>query len=175
MEKKINIPEGVTVNIEGLKVKVSGNNAELEKDFNSPIFKGISIERDDNEVKVSSTSDKRKVKSEVGCIASLIDNMLKGAKKDFVYKMKVVFMHFPMTVKVEGNDVIISNFLGERAIRKAKIVGNTKVYVKKDLITVTGPSKEDVGQTCANIERATRVPARDRRVYQDGIFLVSKE
>jgi large subunit ribosomal protein L6 len=42
-------------------------------------------------------------------------------------------------------------------------------------VTVTGIDKESVGQTAANIERSTTVKNRDRRVFQDGIYLIHKE
>jgi len=80
-----------------------------------------------------------------------------------------------MSVKVAGDKVVIENFLGERHPRTARIVGDTKVQVKGDEVEVTGINKEHVGQTMANIEQATRIKGRDPRVFQDGIYLVSKE
>ena len=44
-----------------------------------------------------------------------------------------------------------------------------------DEVVVTGINKESVGQTAANIEQATRIKARDPRVFQDGIYVVGKE
>jgi large subunit ribosomal protein L6 len=88
--------------------------------------------------------------------------------------MKIVFAHFPMTVKVTGDKVNIDNFLGERHPRVAKIVGSAKVNVKGDEVTVTGINKEDVGQTMANLEQATKIKGRDPRVFQDGIYLINK-
>lgn len=176
MEKVVEIPDGVTVDVTGFKVSVSGPKVKLERDFASPLFAGqVRIEKSEHAVKVSTTSYRRKLKAEVGCIAAHIRNMVKGATADYTYRLKVVYMHFPVTVKVSGNEVLISNFLGERAPRRAAIVGTAKVEVKGDDITVTGPNVEDVGQTAASIEHATRIAARDRRVFQDGIFLVSRE
>ena len=44
---------------------------------------------------------------------------------------------------------------------------------KNDVI-VKGIDKEKVGQTAANIERSCRIKNRDRRVFQDGIYITSK-
>ncbi len=107
-------------------------------------------------------------------IKAHINNMITGVTKGFTYKMKIVYAHFPMTVKVQGDKVIIENFLGERHPRKAKILGDTKVQVKGDEVHITGIDKEDVGQTMANIEQATKIKRRDPRVFQDGIYLISK-
>ena len=98
-----------------------------------------------------------------------------GVTDGFEYHMKIVFAHFPMTVKVNKDVVVIDNFLGERHPRTAKVVGSAKVVVKGDEVTITGINKEHVGQTMANLEQATKIKGRDPRVFQDGIYLISKE
>ena len=100
--------------------------------------------------------------------------MNKGVTKGFEYKMKTVFSHFPIKTSVEGNEFIIQNFLGERSARRAKILEGVNVEAKGEDITVQGIDKEKVGQTVANIERATKVKKRDIRVFQDGIYRISK-
>ena len=106
--------------------------------------------------------------------AAHIKNMIRGVTSGFEYKMKTVYSHFPIKTSVEGNDFVIQNFLGERYARKASILEGVKVVVKGDDITVTGIDKEKVGQTVANIERATKVRNRDIRVFQDGVYLINK-
>jgi large subunit ribosomal protein L6 len=88
--------------------------------------------------------------------------------------MKIVYSHFPMKVSVKAGNIVIENFLGERTPRFAKICGDTKVLVKGSEIILIGINKEDVGQTAANLERATRIRRKDPRVFQDGIYLVAK-
>ena len=176
MENVLQIPNNVNLEINKFKVSVSGEKGKLEKDFYSPIFKNLlKIEKNDNSVKVSINSDKRKMKSEVGTVISHIKNMIEGVTKGYKYKLKIVYMHFPMTVKVSGKEIAISNFLGEEVPRKAKVVGDCKVEIQGEEIIVTGINKEEVGQTVANIERATWIKARDRRVFMDGIYKTSEE
>lgn len=175
MEKIVSIPEGVNVDISNMKITVTGNNGTLEKEFIHPMFAGkLKIIKDGNEVKISCETEKRKIKAMVGTIAAHMRNMIRGVTEGYVYKLKIVYMHFPFTVKMEGDIITVNNFLGEKSVRKAKIVGDTKVEIKGDEITVTGINREEVGQTCGNLERATKVSSRDRRVFQDGIFLASK-
>jgi large subunit ribosomal protein L6 len=100
--------------------------------------------------------------------------MIKGVSQGFEYKMKTVFSHFPIKTSVEGNEFIIQNFLGERSARRAKILEGVTVEVNGEDVTVKGSDKECVGQTVANIERATKVKKRDVRVFQDGVYRISK-
>ncbi len=174
-ERIIEIPQEVEVGVEGFKVSASGKLGKVEKDFSSPLFANeINIAKNGSKITISSDSGKRKIKSMAGTVESQIRNMISGVSSGYAYKLKIVFMHFPMTVKVSGKEVQVHNFLGEKSLRSAKILGDAKVEVKDDEITVTGYNLDDVGQTAANIERATKISARDRRVFQDGIFLVSR-
>lgn len=175
MERIVNIPEGVNIEVDGFKISVSGQKAKLERDFYSPLFKDeIIIRKAENKISISTESKKRKIKSMAGSIESHIRNMIRGVAEGYVCKMKIVSIHFPITVKVSGNEVIIQNFIGEKSPRKAKIKGNTKIEVKEDEITLTGADKEEVGQSAANIESATKIRARDRRVFQDSILITKK-
>jgi len=88
--------------------------------------------------------------------------------------MKAVFSHFPMKIRVIGQTVDIENFLGEAVPRKARIVGDTKVNISGEMLKITGINKEHVGQTTANIEQATKIKKVDPRVFQDGIYIISK-
>ena len=110
----------------------------------------------------------------IGTIKAHTKNMIKGVTEGFEYKMKTVFSHFPIKTSVEGNEFIIQNFLGERSARKAKILDGVKIDIKGEDITVHGINKEKVGQTVANIEKATSVKRRDTRVFQDGVYRISK-
>ena len=175
VEIVVKIPEKTEVTVQGFKVLVSGSKGKVEKDFSSPLFnKEVKITKETHTVKVHSESMKRKIKSQVGGVAAHIRNMIKGVNSGYSAKMKIVFMHFPVTAKVAGKEVTVANFLGEKAPRRAEIIGDTKVDIKGEEIFVSGIDKEAVSQTAANIETATRVSARDRRVFQDGIFVTEK-
>jgi len=170
--KEVKVPNEVKVEISGNKVKVVGPKGKLEKSFIIP--KGVKLEVVEGKVRVYTENERRKIKAITGTIAAHIRNMIEGVTKGYVYKLKIIYSHFPISVKVEENRVIIHNFLGERKPREAKIIGNTKVEVKGQEIIVSGIDIEAVGQTAGNIEQATRIVGKDRRVFQDGIFIISK-
>ena len=172
IREEIEIPEGVEVIIENNEVTVKGPNGEDSRKFTYP---NVSIKEEDNVVVLETAFPKKKDKAMIGTTRAHINNMIVGVTDGFTYHMKIVFAHFPMTVKVEKDIVSIDNFLGERHPRTAKIVGSSKVAVKGDEVTISGINKEHVGQTMANLEQATKIKGRDPRVFQDGIYLTSKE
>jgi len=171
IEKIITTQEGVTVSVTGKTVSVNGPKGSLQRTFRAP---GVSIEQKDNIISVSAKDAGKRGKAFVGTIASHIQNMVSGATSGYLYKMKVFYTHFPITVIVKNKEVVINNFLGEKCPRRSKIVGDTKVDVKGQDITITGVNKEDVGQTSANLVIKTRIGRRDPRVFKDGIFLAEK-
>jgi large subunit ribosomal protein L6 len=173
MEKEFLIPDNVTVEIDNKHIKVSGPKGQLDKTFK--YFYDIKIEKKDNKVVVSSNSEIKKIRAMIGTIIAHVRNMINGVTEGFMLKMKIIYSHFPVTVKIEGNKVLIQNFLGEKLPRIADIVGNTKVEVSGQDVTITGSSKDDVGQTCGNIEIATKITKFDRRIFQDGIYRIVED
>jgi len=172
MEKELILPENVTVEIDNKTIKVTGPKGTLQKQFK--YFHDIVISKKQNKLLVTSKSDKKKVRAMIGTIIAHTKNMAKGVAEGYTYKMKIVYSHFPVTIKIEGDKFLITNFLGEKMPRVAKILGDTKIEVKGQDVILTGPDIEDVGQTSANIEQACRITKYDRRVFMDGIYIVKK-
>ncbi|MDY6789341.1 MAG: 50S ribosomal protein L6 [Candidatus Nanohaloarchaea archaeon] len=168
MEKKIEIPEGVEVEKEGSTIEVRAGDSSVEKEFDHP---KVDVEVEDGEVRAFTQSANRKDRAIVGTYISHIENMMEGVQEDYVYKLKTVYAHFPMTVKTEGGQVVIQNFIGERAPRRVDILPNVSVDVDDDEVTVRGPDKEKVSQTAATIEQECSKGSRDPRKFQDGIYL----
>lgn len=170
-EERVNIPQGVKVEVRGPEVVVSKGNVTLAKRLHHP---KVDVKVEDGIVRVHSALPRRREKALVGTFAAHIRNMIEGATKGYTYRMKIVFSHFPMKALVKGNEVVIENFLGEKYPRRAAIVRRSKVEVKGDQVIITGPDLEEVSQTAANIEKATVIRNKDPRVFQDGIYIVSK-
>jgi len=167
----VDIPEGVSIDSSSSDVKVTGPRGELSRNFE---HSAIKFEQADNKLKIIGNNLRKKEKALIGTWNAHLSNMVKGVNQGFLYEMKIIFAHFPMKVVVKGNIVAIDNFLGEKASRSSAIVGNVKVKVKGDAITIEGNNVEDVGQTAGNLEKATIVKGRDTRVFQDGIYVISK-
>lgn len=169
--EEIPIPPNVSVRLEGDRIRVEGPRGKLERSFRHP---GVRIAQAEGGLVVSAAFPRAAEKAMVGTTGAHLRNMLHGVTEGFEYALKVVYSHFPVKVSVKGSAVIIENFLGEKSPRRAKIVGETKVTVKGAEILLQGPDLEAVGQTAANLERATRIKGFDPRVFQDGIYIVRK-
>ena len=164
----VEIPEGVESMLDGKIVTIKGEKGELTRDFSHA---PINIQLDAKTVTVQASWPRKKEAALVGTVSSHIQNMIKGVMRGFTYKLKIVFSHFPITVKIIGKTLIIENFIGERNPRKARIMGNTTVIIKGDDIIVQGISIEDVSQTAANIQNSTKIRNKDPRVFLDGIYV----
>lgn len=169
LKRIIEIPENVSVVVEGNNISVTGPNGNISRSLWYP---GISIVTADNQLIIDSGDIRKKQQAMVGTITSHINNMIIGVKGGFTYRMKVVFSHFPIQLKVEGNYLNIGNFLGEKRARRARILGKTKVDVKGNEVMVSGINLEEVSQTAANIQQTTKIKRFDPRVFQDGIYVV---
>lgn len=150
---------------------VEGEKGTLVRDFS---FVPISIEANGKTVRVWAEWPRKKEAALVGTIHSHIKNMISGVQKGFTYKLKIVFSHFPISVKVQGRTLFIENFTGERRERKVKLIGDVKVKIQSEDILVEGVNLEDVSQTAANIEQATKVKNKDPRVFLDGIYVFER-
>lgn len=169
--KTIRIPQGVEVSVDGRAVTVKGPKGILTRNFSDA---PVSIQLKDGEISVETTWPRKKEASLVGTVHSHINNLIIGVTKGFTYKLKVVFAHFPVTVKVKDDTIVIENFTGERSPRIAKIQGGSKVTVKGEDVVVQGLNLEDVSQTAANMERATKVTRKDPRIFLDGIYIYER-
>jgi len=152
-------------------VTVEGEKGTLVRDFS---FAPISIETNGKTVRVWAEWPRKKEAALVGTIHSHIKNMMSGVQKGFTYKLKIVFSHFPISVKVQGRTLFIENFTGERRERKVKLIGDVKVKIQSEDIIVEGVNLEEVSQTAANIEQATKVKSKDPRVFLDGIYVFER-
>ncbi len=171
-QDEVEIPEGVTVTHKKHMLSFVGPLGKTYKSFRRI---PVNIEIKDNKVILKSKEYKKKDYAILHTAKSIIRNICEGLIVGYSIKMKVVYAHFPITVKIEGKTVVIENFQGERAPRKTHIVGNTKVVPKGDDVLLTGEVWTDITQTAANIELKTKVKNKDHRVFLDGIYGYEKK
>ena len=174
IRKIIKIPEKTEARIELPRVVITGPLGCIEKKFK---FKDIVIKKEDNNIVVEHEKATKNDKKMINTIVSHIANMVRGVREGFEYELQICSTHFPITVKVnkENNVLVIKNFLGEDKDRVVKLLSGINVKVEGDIITVSSINKELAGQQAANIEAVSRIKKHDRRVFQDGIWIIKKE
>lgn len=170
---EIILPSEVSITKQENLIITKGSFGSVQKDFTKmPAI----IDLQDNKITIKSRGNRKKDFALVNTLQSVINNMIKGSSQGFTYRLKIVFAHFPISIKIKGNDIVVENFFGERSPRTSKIIGNdTKVSVEGEDIIVKGPNIENVSQTAANLELATRIKNKDSRVFLDGVYIYSKE
>lgn len=172
ISEEIEIPEGIEVEIAKMgEVKIKGPKGEAIKLLKHP---KVSISKKENKIKIASLGSRHEKKI-VNTFKAHIHNLMKGVKELYVYELKICSGHFPITVEMKDNKLIVKNFLGGKIAKQAKILPNVKVVLKGDIITIESTNKESAGETASNIERSTRIVNRDRRRFQDGIYITKKE
>ena len=171
-QDEVSIPEGVKVTQRKNMLSFVG---PLGKTFKSFRKIPVEIEVTEDKVILKSIGYKKRDYAILHTARSIIRNICEGLIVGYTLKMKVVYAHFPITVKVDGKTIVIENFQGERAPRKTYIVGNTKVIPKGEDVLLTGEVWTDITQTAANIELKTKVKNKDHRVFLDGIYGYEKK
>ncbi len=171
ISEKIEIPENTELVIEGNILTIKGANGENKKKFD---LKNLHINKEHNSLIVSCKKATKKEKKKINTLRAHLKNMIEGVSKKFEYQLKICFSHFPITVEVKNDELIIKNFLGERENRRLKIPKGADIDAGKEIITISSVNKEIAGQTAADIERATKVRKKDKRIFQDGIFIINK-
>jgi large subunit ribosomal protein L6 len=169
--KVLDLPDGVTAKVNGRELVMKGPGGSATKVFQRI---PVDIEVKGGQVTVKPFTGKKKDVISANTVSSILRGLVHGVTKGYEYKMKIVFAHFPVTVKIKDDTVVIENFVGERSPRLAKILEGCKVTTEGDDILIKGVSLEKIGQTAANIEQATRIKRKDQRIFLDGIYVYEK-
>jgi len=169
---KLDIPEGCEFKRDHGTVTVKGPKGELKRTIEN---RNIIIEQDGNILTLKFDKTSKREKKHLFTTKAHIKNMLKGVSEGYTYKLKICSGHFPMTVTLKNNVIEIKNFIGEVVPRKLIIKDEAKVKIEGDIITVEGIDKEKTGQAAASIEKLTKRPGFDKRIFQDGIYITEKD
>ena len=172
IQEKIEIPKETEISIVGGIVSVKGPKGEISRKLVHPRIK---IEIKDSDVLLVSENATKREKTMIGTFKAHIRNMIKGVSEGHVYKLKICSGHFPMNVSVSGEDFIVKNFMGETIPRKLKIRKGVDVKVEGNDVVVESVEKELAGLTASSIEKLTKRPGFDNRIFQDGIHIYIKD
>lgn len=176
--RKVVIPAGVKVDVQGRTVTVTGPRGTLSRDFQhtqvslSLVSRGKAINAE------LWHADKKKAAC-LRTVTAAIENMIKGVTLGFLYKMRLVYAHFPINVNIEkdGTMLEIRNFLGERIVRQVELMEGVTIErgeTVKDELQLSGNDIDCVSQSAAKIHSSTLVKNKDIRKFLDGIYVSEK-
>ena len=172
LEEKIEVPEGIEVKLEKSLLTIKGAKGEVSRRF---LSKKIDFSVDSKQIILSSKKATKRENNMIKTFKAHIKNMLKGAQEGHSYTLKVCSSHFPMTTELKNKVFSVKNFLGEKVPRTYTIVEGVDIKVEGDIITINSTSKELAGQTAGSIEQMCKITNRDRRIFQDGIYITDKD
>ncbi|MBW2991149.1 50S ribosomal protein L6 [Candidatus Woesearchaeota archaeon] len=172
LREELEIPEGASIKIEGGVFVVKGEKGELQKKLDNPSIVSRVI---GNKIVFEAKKATQRQKKLVKAYLAHLRNMIRGVAQGHSYKLKICSGHFPMSVGVKGNMFEIKNFIGETVPRTMTIPEGISVKIEGQFILVEGIGKELAGQTAALIEKLTKRPGYDKRIFQDGIFIIEKD
>lgn len=171
LSSTIELPEGVSAVYEDSHLTVKGPKGEIVKKLKYPRVK---IVVEGNTLTISTEHFTQREKKIIFTYYAHVKNMITGVTEGFTYKLVVVYAKFPVTVECKDGLFTVKNLLGEKVPRTVEVPSDVSVDVKGKDIIVTGINKERVGQVAASIEQSTKINHFDRRVIQDGIYIVEK-
>ena len=150
----IEIPAGVTVQVNGNVVTVKGPKGELSQEVNP----GISVEVENNHIEVKRPNDERQNRAMHGLYRALIHNMVVGVSAGYKKEMELVGVGYRAT----STGQVLELSLGFSHAIYIKLPKEIKVEAKTErnknpLIILESADKQLLGQVCAKI-RSLRKP-----------------
>ena len=172
LNEEIEFSSGINIEVKYNQITMKKENKEISRKF-SPLLK-VSV--NGNKIVISSRKATKKEKKIFGSLKAHVRNMIQGLDEGFKYKLQAVSVHFPITLKVDeaNNKLLIKNFLGEKKDRVIRLISGVNIKINKDVIELESADIEKAGLVASNIEKGTKIRFRDRRIFQDGIFITEK-
>ncbi|HIC77495.1 MAG TPA: 50S ribosomal protein L6 [Candidatus Dadabacteria bacterium] len=169
---EIKLPKGIQAQLDRGLLMMKGTKGETKRSF---LDKNIEIMHKGDVITLNASKFSQRNKKLIKSSAAHIKNMIRGCSEGHKYALKICSGHFPMNVSVNNSQFIVKNFLGEKVPRTLDLKPGASVKVEGDLVVVESTSKEIAGQVSADIETLTKRTGYDGRIFQDGLWIVTKD
>ncbi len=169
-KKPILIPQGVKVEMQGENLKVTGPKGELNLKLN----REIKVEPSEKEILVSKNDETATGKANAmwGLYRMLVSNMVEGVTKGFEKKLEIEGVGFKASV--QGEELVMN--LGFVNPVKIKKPAGINFLVEKNVITVSGTDKQQVGEIAAIIRKTKKAePYKGKGIKYQGEKIRRKE
>ena len=142
--KPIEIPQGITVTVEGNKVKGKGPQGELVLEIPSLITAKVA----DSKIQVSPKEENTKAGSLHGTTRTLLANMVHGLQKGYTKELEIQGVGFK--AQIQGQKLVLS--LGFSHQIDFEVPKGVTVKVQDGTaLVVSGPNRQQVGEVSARI------------------------
>ncbi len=145
-ERRLSLPDGVTVDVNNNVVKVSGPKGELTYEFSNL----VSVEVVDNTVLTKQVKPSVKANMMQGTTNSLINNMIIGVSKGYDKGLEAVGVGYRF--QVSGNKITINAGYSHPVVMEAP-AGLTVTSESNTEITIHGIDKQQVAEFAANVRK----------------------
>jgi large subunit ribosomal protein L6 len=146
----IPLPTKVSVEINGLAVKVKGPKGELSR----VLPEGVVLAQEDNLITVNPADGSRRARERHGLCRTLVANMVEGVSAGFTRKLEIIGVGYRASVK--GTTLVV-NAGYSHPVEMVPPAGITFAVENNTQVTVSGFDKELVGNEAAKV-RAIRPP-----------------
>jgi large subunit ribosomal protein L6 len=163
----IALPSGVTITVDPAEITVAGPKGTL-KQFT---MDGITVKQEDNQVLVSRANDEPKLRAKHGLMRALINNMVVGVSQGFSKKLEINGVGY--RVNMQGADLKFNIGLSHDVI--FKLPAGVSATTEQNVITVSGISKQQVGQVAAEIRALKKPePYKGKGIKYEGERIIRK-
>lgn len=163
----IAIPSGVTITVDDAEITVAGSKGTL-KQFTMP---GITVKQEENQVIVTRVDDQPVHRAKHGLMRSLINNMVQGVSQGFSKKLEINGVGY--RVALAGNTLKMN--LGFSHEVNYELPQGITAEVQQNTITVSGISKQQVGQVAAEIRALKKPePYKGKGIKYEGERIIRK-
>lgn len=166
----VEIPEGVTIDVKGEIVTVKGPKGELSERIRS----NITVKIEGNILTCSKIDDTKESRSLYGLSRSLIANMVEGVTKGFVKRLEIIGVGYK--ANVQGAKLVLNlGFSHPIEIKTPEGITFELDKDKKNILSVSGISKQQVGEVAAKIRSYRKPePYKGKGIRYEGEYVARK-
>jgi large subunit ribosomal protein L6 len=163
----IGIPSGVTITVDPDNITVAGSKGTLTQ-FTMP---DITVKQEDSNIVVSRANDEPKIRAKHGLMRALINNMVVGVSTGFSKKLELNGVGFRWSVA--GSDLKMSLGFSHEVVYP--LPQGITATVEQNTLTITGISKQQVGQVAAEIRAFKKPePYKGKGIKYEGERIIRK-
>ncbi len=168
-KQPIILPDGVTVTIEGTRVKVNGPKGVIERTM-PPM---VEVELDDRTVTVQRVDDSRQARAMHGLSRTLVNNMVVGVSEGYRKQLEIVGVGYRAQLRSPSEIELALGFSHPVIVKAPDGIGFEAPSPTR--LVVQGVDKELVGQVAANIRKIRKPePYKGKGVRYEGEKVVRK-